>query len=87
LRTAEAEGGRSVAKVEFEIDDGLVPIEGVAVIACLPKNPEEYADEDATPIVVPGWGEPKKHTVLGLLLGALDMARDQFREDWNPTED
>lgn len=68
-------------KVEFEIDDDLTPIEGVAVLVCFAEGSED------TPIIVPGFNDPKKHSVIGMLTGALDMARTSFAADWQGDEE
>lgn len=62
-------------KVEFEIDDDLTPVAGVAVVQCL-------SDEGGTAIEVVQYGSLHVYQAMGLLLGALDLSRDQFREDF-----
>jgi hypothetical protein len=58
-------------KVEFEIDDSLMPVSGVAVISCF--------GGDGHPIIAaPHFGDVKPVEEIGLLTAALDQVRYTF---------
>lgn len=67
-------------KIEFEIDDDLTAVEGIAVIHCI-RDDGEMVTAQA------GFGDPSRHAVLGLLLGTLDEARSQYREGFQEFEE
>lgn len=58
-------------KIEFEIDDELMPLSGVAVIHCL--------NSEGHPMIAHAeYGEIRTVETIGLLTTALDQARYHF---------
>lgn len=63
-----------MAKVVFEVDDDLTAVSGIAVIHCI--------DEDGdTAIQTVQFGSLHVYQAMGLLTGALETSKDQWRED------
>jgi hypothetical protein len=59
-------------KVEFEIDDSLMPVSGVAVISC-------FGGDDGHPVIAaPHYGDVKPVEEIGLLTTALNQVRYTF---------
>ncbi len=68
-----------MAEQAFDIPEDLTLVSGVVVAQCIDEDGELR-------VIVQQMGDIHVYQAIGLLAGALDVARDQFRENFGPSE-